>query len=92
MTHAKVLLMSALAATAVLSGCSQVTNDGGDTTCADFQSAEEKDQNEAITKMLTDEGKNEPSNAELTGTRLSISTFCQTVGKQDSTIKEAPHL
>ena len=72
-------------------GC-QVTNDGGDTTCADFQSAGEKEQNEAITKMLTDEGKNEPSNAELTGTRLSITAFCQTVGKQDSTIKEAPHL
>ena len=66
MTHAKVFLMSAVAAMAVLS--------------------------EAITKMLTDEGKNEPANAELTGTRLSITAFCQTVGKQDSTIKEAPHL
>lgn len=92
MTHAKVILMSALAATAVLSGCSQVTNDGGDTTCADFASADEKKQNEAITKMLTDEGKSEPANAELSGTRLSITAYCQTVGKQDSTIKEAPHL
>lgn len=87
------ILVSALATTAaLLSGCSQVTNKGGDTTCKDFQGADEKTQNESITKMLKDEGKNEPANAELTGTRLAITTFCQTVGKQDSTIKEAPHL
>ena len=92
MTHAKVFLISAVAATTLLSGCSQMTNDGGDTKCSDFQSAEEKTQNEAITKMLTDEGKNEPSNAELAGTRLSITAYCQTVGTPDSAIKEAPRL
>ncbi len=42
--------------------------------------------------MLTDEGKNEPANAELAGTRVSITTYCQTVGTPESTIKEAPHL
>nr|WP_041781794.1 hypothetical protein [Mycolicibacterium chubuense] len=86
------LASTAAAASVLLSGCSGVTNKGGDTTCKDFQGADEKSQNESITKMLKDEGKNEPSNAELTGTRLSITTFCQTAGKQDSTIKEAPHL
>lgn len=89
------MVMSVLASAAVLSGCSQiqeVTNDGGDTTCQDFQAADEKTQNDAITKMLTDEGKSEPANAELAGTRLSITAFCQTVGKPESTIKEAPHL
>jgi acid stress chaperone HdeA len=85
-------LAAAAAAAALLSGCSGVTNAGGDTKCKDYQSADEKTQNESITKMLKDEGKNEPANAELTATRLSITTYCQTVGKPDSTIKEAPHL
>ena len=92
MKHLKVVLLSALAAATFLSGCSEITNPGGDTKCSDYQSNDEKTQNEAITKMLKDEGKNEPSNAELTGTRLSITAYCQTVGKPDSTIKEAPHL
>lgn len=92
MTHIKIVLVSFFGAAALLSGCSQITNAGGDTKCSDFQSADEKTQNESITKMLKDEGKSEPSNAELSGTRLSITAFCQTLGKPDSTIKEAPHL
>ena len=95
MKRAHVLMMSMLASAAVLSGCSQVeevTNQGGDTTCKDFLAADEASQNESITKMLTDEGKNEPANAELAGTRVSITTYCQTVGTPDTTIKEAPHL
>lgn len=95
MKRAQLVMMSVLASAAVLSGCSQieeVTNDGGDTTCEDYLAAGEASQNESISKMLTDEGKSEPSNAELAGTRLSITTYCQTLGKPDSTIKEAPHL
>ncbi|GJF13056.1 hypothetical protein NGTWS1803_23880 [Mycolicibacterium cyprinidarum] len=92
MASAKIILVSTLAVSALLSGCSEITNPGGDMKCSDYKSSDEKTQNEAITKMLKDEGKNEPSNAELTGTRLSITTYCQTVGKPDNTIKEAPHL
>jgi acid stress chaperone HdeA len=92
MKTVKATMLSALAVAALLSGCSSVTNQGGDTKCKDFTGADEKTQNEAITKMLKDEGKNEPANLELTGTRLSIQTYCQTAGTQDSTIKEAPHL
>jgi len=91
----KMVMVSVGVAAAALSGCSAVNdviNEGGDTTCKDFQSADEKTQNENITKMLTDEGKSEPVNAELAGTRISVTAFCQTVGKADSTIKEAPHL
>ena len=69
-----------------------MTNQGGDTRCEDYLAADEAQQNESITKMLTDEGKNEPANTELAGTRLSVTTYCQTVGTPDSTIKEAPHL
>lgn len=96
MKRLHVLAGSTLAATALLTtlltGCSStVLNQGGDTRCEDFLSAEEKSQNESITKMLEDEGKNQPANLELTATRLSIETFCQTVGTPDSPIKEAPH-
>jgi len=93
MKQMHMILASALAAAAVMTGCSStVINQGGSTKCKDFSSADEKTQNEAINKMLKDEGKNEPSNLELTGTRLAIQTFCQTVANQDSKISEAPHL
>ena len=99
MKNTKLVSMSAVAAMAaligLLSGCSaveKVTNQGGDTKCSDFLTAEQAKQNEAINKMLKDEGKNEPTNLELTGTRMAIQAYCQTVGKQDTKISEAPHL
>lgn len=98
MKNTKLVSMSALAAAALvglLSGCSAVeeaTNPGGDMTCSDFLAADEVKQNETINKMLKDEGKNEPRNLELTGTRLAIRTYCQTVGTQDTKISQAPHL
>ena len=95
MTRTRVVLLSTVSVIAFLSGCSQVaevTNQGGETTCGDFVGFDEKKQNETITKMLTDEGKNEPGNAELTGTRISITTYCQVAGNQESQIKQAPHL
>jgi acid stress chaperone HdeA len=95
MNRAKIVVLSAVSAVAFLSGCSQVaevTTKGGETTCGDYVGFDEKKQNETITKMLTDEGKNEPGNAELTGTRLSITTYCQVAGNQESQIQQAPHL
>lgn len=93
MTRMQMFLVSGMAAAAVVSGCSSsVMNSGGDTTCKDFTAAEEKTQNETITKMIKDEGKNEPSNLELTGRRLAVQTYCQTVGSPDAKISQAPHL
>ena len=93
MTRMQMFLVSGMAAAAVVSGCSSSgMNSGGDTTCKDFTAAEEKTQNETITKMIKDEGKNEPSNLELTGRRLAVQTYCQTVGSPDAKISQAPHL
>jgi acid stress chaperone HdeA len=77
----------------VLSGCSasQIINTGGDTKCKDFTSQDEKKQNEEISKMLKDKSGAEPSSLEISATRLSVTTYCQTVGKPDSKIAEAPH-
>jgi acid stress chaperone HdeA len=86
------VLFSGLVAGVMLVGCSAPTITGGDTKCKDFTAADEKTQNEAVAKMLKDEKGQEPATLETTGTRLSVITFCQTVGKQDSKIKEAPHL
>jgi acid stress chaperone HdeA len=85
------VLVSGVIAGLMLVGCSPAVQ-GGDTKCKDFVGAEEKTQNEAINKMLKDEKGVEPASLEVTGTRLAVQTFCQTTGKQDSTIKEAPHL
>ena len=84
----------ALVIAAVLfSGCSasQIINTGGDTKCKDFTTQDEKKQDEEISKMLKDKSGADPSNLQLTATRLSVSTYCQTLGKPDTKISEAPH-
>lgn len=77
----------------LFSGCSasEVVNTGGDTKCKDFTTQDEKKQNEEISKMLKDKSGAEPNNLQISGTRLSALTYCQTVGNQDSKISEAPH-
>ena len=91
MKRMQMMMVVPMAAAAVLAGCSSaVMSSGGDTK--DFVAADEKTQNETITKMITDEGKNEPSNLELTGTRMAVQTYCQTVGSPEAKISSAPHL
>ncbi|MDF3337776.1 hypothetical protein ACP6C7_11375 [Mycolicibacterium septicum] len=85
------VLLSGLATGLVLVGCSPAIT-GGDTKCKDFIGQDEKTQNEAVSKMLKDEKGTDAAQLEITGTRLAVQTFCQTVGKEDSKIKEAPHL
>ncbi|BBZ30108.1 hypothetical protein MMAD_44030 [Mycolicibacterium madagascariense] len=80
-----------LALGVLLSGCGAKA-EGGDTSCKDFLAANDSDQQTAVTKMLKDEKGSDPAQLEVTGTKLSVQTFCQTSGKQDSKIKEAPHL
>ena len=77
----------------LFSGCSasEVINTGGDTKCKDFTAQDEKKQNDEISKMLKDKSGAEPNNLEISATRLSALTYCQTVGKEDSKISEAPH-
>ncbi|GFG65232.1 hypothetical protein MKUB_27220 [Mycobacterium kubicae] len=90
----KPIVPATLAIAALLfSGCSasKVINTGGDTKCKDFTSQDENKQNSEISKMLKDKSGADPSNIELSATRLSVTTYCQTVGKPDSKISEAPH-
>jgi acid stress chaperone HdeA len=77
----------------MLSGCSasKVINTGGDTKCKDFTTQDEKKQSEEVSKMLKDKSGAEPTSIEITATRLSAQTYCQTVGKPDSKISESPH-
>ena len=77
----------------LLSGCSasQILNTGGDTKCKDFTSHDEKKQDSEVSKMLKAKSGAEPSNLEITATRTSASLYCQTIGKPDSKISEAPH-
>jgi acid stress chaperone HdeA len=52
---------------------------------------DENKQNTEVSKMLKDNSGAEPSNLEITATRASAATYCQTLGKPDSKISEAPH-
>lgn len=85
-------LVTMVAAAGLLVGCSAPSITGGDTSCKSFLGADEKTQTDAVAKMLKDEKGSDAAQLEITGTRLSVQTFCQTAGKQDSKIKEAPHL
>jgi acid stress chaperone HdeA len=77
----------------LFSGCSasQLLNTGGNTQCKDFTAQDEKKQDQEVSKMLKDKSGTDPSNLEITATRLSAATYCQTVGKPDSKISQAPH-
>jgi acid stress chaperone HdeA len=77
----------------VFSGCSasQIINTGGDTKCKDCVTQDEKKQNEEVSKMLKDKSGADPNNLEISATRFSASTYCQSVGKPESKISEAPH-
>jgi acid stress chaperone HdeA len=81
------------AAGILLSGCSasQIVNTGGDTKCKDFTTQDEKKQNDEISKMLKDKSGQDPTNLQISATRLSAQTYCQTLGKPETKISEAPH-
>jgi acid stress chaperone HdeA len=81
------------AAALLFSACSasEVINTGGDTTCKDFTTQDQKKQSDEVSKMLEDKSGADPSGMEISATRLSVTTYCQTVGKPDSKISEAPH-
>ena len=90
----KQIAAATVAVAALLSGAcsaSQVINTGGDTKCKDFTTQDEKKQNDEVSKMLKDKSGSDPSNLQITATRLSAATYCQTLGKPDSKISEAPH-
>lgn len=86
-------ILAASAATAVISGCSasEIVNTGGDTKCSDFLTQDEKKQNDEISKMLKDKSGQDPANLEITATKVSVTLYCQAVGKEDTKISEAPH-
>jgi len=85
------VLVSGVIAGVLLAGCSPSVT-GGDTKCKDFLSADQSTQTEAVSKMLKDEKGSDAPSLEITGTRLSVQTWCQTLGTPDRKIKEAPHL
>ncbi|QKT05793.1 hypothetical protein HUN08_00185 [Gordonia sp. X0973] len=65
-----------------------VMNKGGDTTCGKFITMNEKDQREAVSKMLKERSGADPSNLEVTGTRVAVGAYCRTVGTDSSKISD----
>jgi acid stress chaperone HdeA len=86
-------VLAASAVTAAMSGCSasEIVNTGGDTKCKDFLTQDEKKQNDEVSKMLKDSSGQDPTNLEITATKASAVIYCQTLGKEDTKISEAPH-
>ena len=70
----KQIAAAMIAIVALLSGAcsaSQIVNTGGDTKCKDFTAQDEKKQNDEVTKMLKDKSGTDPTNIEISATRLS---------------------
>ncbi len=84
MVAAGVILSSACSA-------SEVVNTGGNTKCKDFIPQDEMKQNEEVGKMLKDKSGVEPTGVEINATRISAFAYCQTLGRPESKISEAPH-
>lgn len=79
-------------ATLLLGGCSEVEkviNKGGDTTCGEFNGHDDEKQRSEVAKMLKDRNGSEPSNLELSGTRVAVSAYCKTIGKDSDKISRA---
>ena len=76
-----------------ISGCSasQVVNTGGGTKCKDFVTQDEQKQDSEVTKMLKDANGADPSAMELKVSRRRALMYCQTVGRPDNPISNAPH-
>ena len=90
----KQIAAAVIAIAALLSGAcsaSQIVITGGGTKCKDFTTQDEKKQSDEVTKMLKDKNGSDPTNIEISATRLSALTYCQTLGKPDTKISEAPH-
>lgn len=85
-------MVAALVCTAILTGCSDVINQGGDTTCKTYLTQDDSHQNDEVTKMLKDESKAEPSGIQVSASRAAVATYCKTLGNEKSKIREAPHL
>lgn len=92
MRAVKGLAIAGAALALSVGGCSNVINTGGDTTCKDFLTQDEAKQNDEVSKMLKDEGKNAPSGLELTAARTAALAYCKTLGNESSKIKDGPHL
>lgn len=93
MTRFSLAVLTVLTAAVLgLGGCSaveKVTNKGGDTTCQEFNGQDDAKQRSAVSKMLKDKDGNEPSNMELSATRVAVSAFCKTIGKDSDKISKA---
>jgi acid stress chaperone HdeA len=74
-------------------GCSaaQVVNTGGDTKCQDFTTQNQKSKTTRSARCARTRTAVKPNNLEITATRMSAVTYCQTAGTPDGKISEAPH-
>lgn len=83
------LLVATMFALTGCSAVSEVVNRGGDTTCGDFNSHDDEKQRSEVSKMLKDKNGHEPSNMELSATRVAVSAYCKTIGKDSDKISSA---
>ena len=71
-----------------LSGCSTHTEQGGDTTCKQFNAFDDDKQNEAVSAMLHKKYGKEASHLEIAATKLGVQAFCKTIATDSSKISE----
>lgn len=70
-----------------LAGCGGGGGKGGDTTCGEFLQMSSSDQKAAVTALLS-ETDSSPSNGKILIAVGSAKLYCNTVGTNDSKIRE----
>lgn len=71
----------------LLVACGGSPGAGGDTSCGDFKELSSSDQSEVIKDFLSSKGKSDPSNFEVSATRVSAVAYCKTAGSDTSPIR-----
>ncbi|SDZ75398.1 acid stress chaperone HdeA [Bowdeniella nasicola] len=76
----------ALALLAGAGGCAGAKHAGGNTTCKDYLTLDKGDKRDAIKAFLSDSGKSDPSNAEISLSVMSATLYCKTAGSDSDPI------
>lgn len=76
-----------LTVVAALAGCGS-SNDGGDTTCADFLPMSNSDKDDVIRAYLESKGTTDPAGGDVHLHRMSAIGFCHTIGTDSDPIRK----
>jgi acid stress chaperone HdeA len=77
-----------LCVAAVVGGCSGASNDGGDTTCAEFLASDGSGRDAIVAKMLKERNASNSSTNDVVAKRMLLDGLCKPADKQGDKISD----